>query len=147
MEILGRWRRSSCLLVWLVRSERLGAGALCRRAPDAIRSRSPRSNCWNFRYAGPDENLAARSLSVSASTENPVGLDSTDPREGRHVCPVAAVPWGAKLSSPPFADVTHSFFVRELRLKQDAVPGMEIHIHFTANVPAIMSSCASNFAG
>jgi cytochrome c oxidase subunit 2 len=29
-------------------------------------------------------------------------------------------------------DVTHSFFVRELRLKQDLVPGMEIPIHFTA---------------
>jgi cytochrome c oxidase subunit 2 len=32
-------------------------------------------------------------------------------------------------------DVTHSFYVRELRLKQDAVPGMEIHMHFTANDP------------
>ncbi len=29
-------------------------------------------------------------------------------------------------------DVTHSFFVRELRLKQDAVPGLSIRIHFTA---------------
>src|SRR4029077_3589417 len=29
-------------------------------------------------------------------------------------------------------DVTHSFFVRELRLKQDAVPGMTIRVHFTA---------------
>jgi len=29
-------------------------------------------------------------------------------------------------------DVIHSFFVRELRLKQDAVPGLEIPIHFTA---------------
>jgi cytochrome c oxidase subunit 2 len=29
-------------------------------------------------------------------------------------------------------DVTHSFFVRELRLKQDAVPGLMIPVHFTA---------------
>ena len=29
-------------------------------------------------------------------------------------------------------DVTHSFFVRELRLKQDMVPGLEIPIHFMA---------------
>ena len=28
-------------------------------------------------------------------------------------------------------DVTHSFFVPELRVKQDAVPGMSISIHFT----------------
>ena len=29
-------------------------------------------------------------------------------------------------------DVIHNFFVRELRLQQDAVPGMVIPIHFTA---------------
>jgi cytochrome c oxidase subunit 2 len=28
-------------------------------------------------------------------------------------------------------DVIHSFFVRELRIKQDLVPGMMIPIHFT----------------
>ena len=30
-------------------------------------------------------------------------------------------------------DVIHNFFVRELRLQQDAVPGMMIPIHFTAD--------------
>jgi cytochrome c oxidase subunit 2 len=30
-------------------------------------------------------------------------------------------------------DVIHSFFVRELRLKQDTVPGMENRLHFTAS--------------
>jgi len=30
-------------------------------------------------------------------------------------------------------DVIHNFYVRELRLQQDAVPGMVIPIHFTAN--------------
>ena len=29
-------------------------------------------------------------------------------------------------------DVTHSFFVPQLRVKQDAVPGMAIRVHFTA---------------
>jgi cytochrome c oxidase subunit II len=29
-------------------------------------------------------------------------------------------------------DVVHNFFVRELRLQQDAVPGMVIPLHFTA---------------
>jgi cytochrome c oxidase subunit 2 len=32
-------------------------------------------------------------------------------------------------------EVTHSFYVRELRLKQDTVPGMVIHMHFNARVP------------
>jgi cytochrome c oxidase subunit II len=31
-------------------------------------------------------------------------------------------------------DVTHDFYVRELRLKQDAVPGLIIHLHFNATV-------------
>jgi cytochrome c oxidase subunit II len=30
-------------------------------------------------------------------------------------------------------DVIHNFFVRELRLQQDAVPGMVVPLHFTAN--------------
>jgi cytochrome c oxidase subunit 2 len=30
-------------------------------------------------------------------------------------------------------DVIHSFWVPQLRFKQDLVPGMEIKIHFTAN--------------
>jgi cytochrome c oxidase subunit 2 len=30
-------------------------------------------------------------------------------------------------------DVIHNFFVRELRLKQDLVPGMEIPYHFQAD--------------
>ena len=30
-------------------------------------------------------------------------------------------------------DVTHSFFVPQLRFKQDLVPGMKIPVHFTAN--------------
>jgi cytochrome c oxidase subunit 2 len=28
-------------------------------------------------------------------------------------------------------DVIHSFFVPSMRFKQDAVPGLEIHMHFT----------------
>jgi cytochrome c oxidase subunit 2 len=30
-------------------------------------------------------------------------------------------------------DVIHNFYVRELRLQQDTVPGMVIPMHFTAN--------------
>jgi cytochrome c oxidase subunit 2 len=29
-------------------------------------------------------------------------------------------------------DVTHDFYVRELRIQQDMVPGMQIPVHFTA---------------
>ena len=31
-------------------------------------------------------------------------------------------------------DVGHSFFVRELRVQQDFVPGLDIPVHFTATI-------------
>jgi cytochrome c oxidase subunit 2 len=90
---------------------------------------------WNFRYAGPDGKFGREKPElVSASTGNPVGLDPTDPASKDDiVSPVIAVPVGREVElNIRSQDVTHSFFVRELRLKQDAVPGMEIHMHFTA---------------
>jgi cytochrome c oxidase subunit II len=93
---------------------------------------------WNFRYAGPDGKFGREKPElVSASTGNPVGLDPTDPASKDDiVSPVIAVPAGREVElTIRSQDVTHSFFVRELRLKQDAVPGMEIHMHFTATDP------------
>ena len=93
---------------------------------------------WNFRYAGPDGKFGREKPElVSASTGNPLGLDPTDPASKDDiVSPVIAVPAGREVElTIRSQDVTHSFFVRELRLKQDAVPGMEIHMHFTATDP------------
>jgi len=93
---------------------------------------------WNFRYAGPDGKFGREKPElVSASTGNPVGLDPADPASKDDiVSPVIVVPSGREVDlTIRSQDVTHSFFVRELRLKQDAVPGMEIHMHFTANDP------------
>jgi cytochrome c oxidase subunit 2 len=90
---------------------------------------------WNFRYAGPDGKFGREKPElVSASTGNPVGLDSTDPASKDDiVSPVIAVPVNREIELIIRSqDVTHSFYVRELRLKQDAVPGMEIHMHFNA---------------
>ncbi len=97
---------------------------------------------WNFRGRTKPE-------LVSASTGNPVGLDSTDPAtKDDIVSPVAAVPVGHEIELILRSqDVTHSFFVRELRLKQDAVPGMEIHIHFTANVPGDYELACAELCG
>jgi cytochrome c oxidase subunit 2 len=90
---------------------------------------------WNFRYAGTDGKFGREKPElVSASTGNPVGLDPTDPASKDDiVSPVIAIPVGKEVELIIRSqDVTHSFYVRELRLKQDAVPGMEIHMHFTA---------------
>jgi len=105
---------------------------------------------WNFRYAGPDGKFGREKPElVSASTGNPVGLDPTDPASKDDVVsPVIAVPAGREVELIIRSqDVTHSFYVRELRLKQDAVPGMEIHMHFTATVPGEYELACAELCG
>lgn len=90
---------------------------------------------WWFRYPGADGKFGVvKPELISASTGNPVGLDrnNADAKDDV-VWPTLAVPVNREVELILRSeDVTHSFFVRELRLKQDAVPGMLIHIHFTA---------------
>ncbi len=91
---------------------------------------------WKFRYPGPDGKFGRLdpNLIKAEGDRNPVGLDPTDP-DGKDdlVVPVMAVPVNREVELLIRSqDVTHSFFVRELRLKQDAVPGMVIRMHFTA---------------
>ena len=90
---------------------------------------------WNFRYPGPDGKFGRlKPELVNASGGNPLGLDPSDP-DGKDdvVVPVMAVPVNREVELLLRSqDVTHAFFVRELRLKQDTVPGMLIRVHFTA---------------
>ncbi|GAC1440924.1 MAG: cytochrome c oxidase subunit II [Terriglobales bacterium] len=91
---------------------------------------------WSFRYPGPDGKFGRSSVKfVNDAAGNPMGIDAADPA-GRddfvsaslHV-PVDREIWLVLHSR----DVIHDFFVRELRLKQDVVPGMEIPYRFRAN--------------
>ncbi len=89
---------------------------------------------WYFRYPGPDGKFGRIDAKyVDDSAQNYFGLDPNDPAaKDDIVTPVVAVPANREVELILRSkDVTHSFFVRELRLKQDAVPGMLIHIHFT----------------
>jgi cytochrome c oxidase subunit 2 len=90
---------------------------------------------WNVRYPGADGKFGATSPTLmSDSGGNPVGIDPNDPAgKDDLVLPVMAVPVNRDVELILRSkDVTHSFFVRELRLKQDLVPGMIIRIHFKA---------------
>jgi len=90
---------------------------------------------WNFRYPGLDGRFGRLDPKlVNAAGGNPLGLDPSDPAgKDDVVLPVMAVPVNREVELLLRSqDVTHSFFVRELRLKQDAVPGMLIRIHFNA---------------
>jgi cytochrome c oxidase subunit II len=106
-------------------------------APDAIQIEATGNQfVWNFRYAGPDKTFGKLSPGlVSSSTGNPLGLDPSDPASKDDiVVPTMTVPVNQQVQLLIRSqDVIHSFFVRELRLKQDAVPGMIIPMHFTAN--------------
>jgi cytochrome c oxidase subunit 2 len=124
----------------------LGLGVMARHAwaashftgagPDAIQVEVTGNQfVWNFRYPGPDGRFGRLDATmVSASSGNPLGLDPAD-RASKDdiVVPTLTVPVNRQVELLLRAqDVIHSFFVRELRLKQDAVPGMIIPMYFTA---------------
>jgi cytochrome c oxidase subunit 2 len=105
--------------------------------PDAIKIEVTTNQfVYNFRYPGVDGKFGRLDpKQISASTGNALGLDSNDPA-GRDdiVVPTLTVPVNRQIELLIHSqDVIHNIFVRELRLQQDAVPGLEIPLHFTAN--------------
>jgi cytochrome c oxidase subunit 2 len=91
---------------------------------------------YTFRYPGPDGKFGRLDPSlINAPAGNPLGLDPNDPRgQDDIVTPTLTVPLNRPVELLIRSqDVVHNFFVRELRLQQDAVPGMVIPLQFTAN--------------
>jgi cytochrome c oxidase subunit II len=85
---------------------------------------------WNFHYAGPDGVFGRTDAKlITTDGTNEVGLDRKDPAakddivvtNEMHV--VVGKPVKVRLRSK---DVIHSFFLPNMRVKQDAVPGMSI---------------------
>jgi cytochrome c oxidase subunit 2 len=123
----------------------LGLGILGRRAWAEVRFTPPAADAihvevtenqfvFNFRYPGPDGIFGKLDpKQISASTGNPLGIDSHDPAgKDDIVVPTLTVPVNHQVELMIGSqDVIHNFFVRELRLQQDAVPGLIVPIHFT----------------
>jgi cytochrome c oxidase subunit II len=89
---------------------------------------------YTFRYPGPDGKFGRLDASlISPATGNPLGLDPNDPAgKDDIVTSSLTVPVDRPIELLIRSqDVIHNFFVRELRLQQDAVPGMVIPMHFT----------------
>jgi cytochrome c oxidase subunit II len=91
---------------------------------------------WYFRYPGPDGKYGRTKpelIDASAGGEAAVGLDSTDPAsKDDFVTGTMYLPVDREVDLTLRAqDVIHSFFVPAMRFKQDAVPGLMIHMHFT----------------
>jgi cytochrome c oxidase subunit 2 len=91
---------------------------------------------WYFRYAGPDGNFGKTDLKMvdpSSGNESAIGLDTADPASKDDVVTgTMYLPVNREVDLNLRAiDVIHSFFVPSMRFKQDAVPGLAIHMHFT----------------
>src|SRR5439155_11542662 len=104
---------------------------------------------WNFHYAGPDGAFGRTDTKLITSTNN-VGLDRTDPAArddvvilGEMHFPVGR-PVKVRLRSK---DVIHSFFLPNLRVKQDAVPGMAIEVWFTPTRPGAYEIACAELCG
>jgi cytochrome c oxidase subunit II len=107
-------------------------------SPEAIRIEVTANQfVFNFRYPGADGKFGRLDpKQISASTGNALGIDSNDPAgKDDIVVPTLTVPVNHEIELLIRSqDVIHNFFVRELRLQQDAVPGLEVPLHFTANL-------------
>lgn len=89
-----------------------------------------------FRYAGPDGKFGAlHPDKIDDGSGNYFGLDPANDVAARDDIVAASLvvpvnqPVALTLHSK---DVGHSFYVRELRVQQDFVPGLDIPLHFTA---------------
>jgi cytochrome c oxidase subunit II len=93
---------------------------------------------WYFRYPGSDAVFGNTKLSLTSAAEaNPLGLDSTDPYGHDDIVTTQLVlPANREVDLTLHAqDVIHGFSVPEMRLKQNAIPGQTVHIHFTPTTP------------
>ena len=100
---------------------------------------------WNVHYPGKDQKFGATDPKYIDDTNNPVGLVDTDAKgKDDTVVPTLVVPVNRPVEiTLKSKDVTHSFWVPQLRFKQDLVPGMAIRVHFKANkVGKYELSCA-----
>jgi cytochrome c oxidase subunit 2 len=88
---------------------------------------------WNVHYPGEDGRFGRTAIDLVTS-ENPLGLDRHDPAARDDVTTVNALhlpvdrPAIVYLSSK---DVVHSFALPQMRVKQDAVPGLVQPVWFT----------------
>jgi cytochrome c oxidase subunit II len=87
---------------------------------------------WNMHYAGPDGKFGRTDIKL-VSADNPLGLDRSDPAAKDDITTINQLnvpvdrPILVHLSTK---DVIHSFGLYEMRVKQDAIPGMDIPVWF-----------------
>jgi cytochrome c oxidase subunit 2 len=105
---------------------------------------------WYFRYPGPDATFGTTHPQLVAPGEgNPLGLDPSDPHSADdNVSSELVLPANREVDLRLNAqDVIHGFSIPEMRLKQDAVPGQTIHLHFTPTTPGTYAILCTQLCG
>jgi cytochrome c oxidase subunit 2 len=108
---------------------------------------------WYFRYPGPDATFGITHPQLVAPAEgNPLGLDpsdSSDPHAADDfVTSELVLPANREVDLRLNAqDVIHGFSIPELRIKQNAVPGQTLHIHFTPTTPGTYAILCTQLCG
>lgn len=88
---------------------------------------------WNIHYPGPDGEYGRTKNELIDAALNPIGLDPQDANAKDDIWAVNDLrvpvnrPVVIRLSS---LDVIHSFWLPQMRVKQDVIPGMEIPVWF-----------------
>lgn len=148
------WTSATALLFigLVLAGTRIWASVHFAEAPaDAVRIEvMAKQFAWAFRYAGPDGQFGRTDLKqINDQGGNPFGIDEKDPAGKDDITSASLkVPAGKPiLLILRSRDVIHNFFVRELRLKQDLVPGMEIPFHFQADQPGVYEVPCSELCG
>ncbi len=122
---------TQALPVWAQRNEPPPAGSV----PVEIRVTAEQF-AWNIHYPGPDRVFGRTQQSLVSAT-NPLGIDRADSagEDDIGLQNVLMLPVNrtvvVQLTS---RDVIHSFTLNEMRVKQDAMPGMTARVWFTPKV-------------
>lgn len=131
----------------LVGTEILALGVMGQKAwasvyftppkPDDIQIQAQAEQfAFYFRYPGPDGKFGAlHPDKIDEGNQNYFGLDPANDVDARDdiVSGELVVPVNREIHLLMHAkDVGHSFYVRELRIQQDFMPGLDLSVHFTA---------------
>ena len=135
---------TTALPVWLKRT----TVPVSMEAPFEVRVAAEQF-AWNVHYPGPDGLFAATS-SALISAANPLGIDRTSDGGADDIGlqNVLTVPVGrpiiVQLTS---RDVVHSFTLNEMRVRQDATPGLVVRTWFTPTTTGRWEIACSELCG
>ena len=105
---------------------------------------------WNMRYTGPDNEFGPTDISlIDDAAGNPVGLDRSGSGGADDIMvPEMRVPVNKDVEVLlKSKDVLHNFFVPELRIKLDTVPGLVGKLAFNAEKEGVFEIVCSELCG